>query len=359
MKGSVMNIYRPSPILCLLFFCLYGISPILAGENAEALEYLQKAKEAEFSAHDLAKQNPGPPSNEELGLLLDAIEWSEKAIHITPKGEIAEAAYLRIARAEIRCGRYWQAFLAVENSFPVLPAGQVPEASRIKARITLEKHIADALYDLGLRPIPGAEKGEKDIPINGYAGARQIYRAIVVNDRLSKVAPESYLRYAECALKMGDKQDAEDAYRSIIYRDFSAHPIADQARAALVRLILDKYKGKTEDIPRDVRVELDALQRVVRINAEGEDFERNMSSPVGQYQETPSQTALRLKQMQEEKDEAAAAALVRQAQAQLNNIKTDKARKSGLFLLQQTIDRYPQTPSAEVAKTLIKRYDRW
>ena len=315
-----------------------------------------RAEEKELAAHRLAAANPGEVGDAELVLLLDAIDVSMEIVRASGRGPAYAAAWHRIARCEFRCGRLWPAFEALERSFPEAPPGAPPpDMALVTARVTLQKRIGDALMIQGLRRVRDCRIDGQ--PANGYQAARKAYRAIVVNDRNHPDAPDAYLRYARCCVKLGDDKAAEEAYRSVFAIDYPGHPVARTARLELAQLYLDRYRAVNQDLPAAIRLEVDDLLRQAGLTAdEGRRFRGDIREIVHQAPDIPVDRPDDLRAAEAERDEAEAGELLRQAQAYFNNIKTRSARAAAVNLLRQVIERHPDTRAAEVARSLL---DRW
>ena len=154
-----------------------------------------------------------------------------------------------------RLGRLWAAFQATENSFP-----EEFEESGVMARVDLEAMIADTLFERGHRRAPGGW-GEPGRPgrdgVSGYAAARDVYEAVIVNYRLHPRAPHALVQYGICSVELKDLESAEGAFRQVI-REYLRSDAVVEARIRLAQTLLRKYRH-AHDLPDAVRHEVNQL----------------------------------------------------------------------------------------------------
>jgi len=279
-----------------------------AGKEFEILLALARGQYQETSDEEETKSN-----------LTEALAIYRQMIELGASGNMRREAFWGAARCCFRLGRLWEAFEAIEQSFP--PAFE-PQA--VAERVALEYQIAVCLMRYGAQQVPDAFADDK--PLTGYEAASRVFRAIVYNDARAAQAPLALLGEGDCLGESGDWQGAQKAYRRFL-REHPRHELAAEAKAALARaLVVSAAGGKSALVE-----EAAALAR----EAEAQEM-------IGE------RLRIRLEAYRRARQETLAADLLAKADFYLRQ-KTPQGRKSGVFTLREVMRQFPATKAAQQA----------
>ncbi len=253
----------------------------------------------------------------------------ERAVAAGLNGREHLEALFGLGRCQILQGELWEAFQNLEASFP----GEL-EAEAVSARVKVEFDLAQRLLKLAGQPVPGAVDDKKNL--TGWEAASRVFAAIVYNDPLASEAPAALLASGDCLERLGRWPEAEQNYRRLI----AAHPDTNEgrlARAALAELLV-RHRRESGRADRAAREAAQLLDEAIA----GEKPE-----PAGAGAGLKEKIAA----AQQARDEAQAADLIERARFYLRG--TERQRKSGLFVLQDAVHKYPQTKAAQEARKLL------
>jgi Uncharacterized protein conserved in bacteria len=245
--------------------------------------------------------------------------------------EAREEAWYGVARCEYRLDNWWRAFEALERSFP-----KTFEKNEIAGRIKLEMYIGERLWRMGSSPAPDAMAD--GIQLSGYQAASKVYGAAVFNQPTSDDAPLALLRQGDAASMEGRWTDATRYYRQVVQYFPESEP-AMQARSSLTESIYrsDHPVGFPEAARRDVASIMDDVERASNRLSE-ESLERRRRA-VTVANDLEAETKLR------------------HAKEYLQSFRVKKSRDAAVFLLGDIVSRYPDTPQAEEAASMLRDMD--
>ncbi len=305
-----------------------------AGRNVQAADAAAPATGGSEAVDDnirvlllLAKGSeiPGNTSEETRKNYQAALEVYEKILSAGVRGEGRRRAWLGAGRCHAKLGNLWQAYEAIERSFPpeLEPVG-------VQERVSLEFEIAERLEALGAGAVPDAGKGEKKL--SGLEAASRVLDRIVYNDPRSPEAPKALLRLGDCRVRLDDIEGAERAYRRLLAPSYTATPASFEARAALAKLLIGKDHGGNVP-PRVVKEATEYLRECALFK--------------------PKSDALkaRIKAARKQRVAAAGRDLLNQARFHLRQ----GNQKAGVFLLQDVLRKHPGTDAAREAEQILER----
>lgn len=242
--------------------------------------------------------------------------------------EAREEAWYGVARCEYRLGNWWRTFEALERSYP-------KEYSKpdVESRVKLEMFAADRLYSLREAIAPDAV--DEDKPLSGYMAAAKVYAAVAFNQPRNAQAPRAVLRGGDIAAFYGKWDEAERFYRQVV-KNYGDTDEAMQARASLMEVLYrrDWPSGFPEEGRRDIRLMRDDLERAGSNNSE--------------------LTKERLRRANSAGAEYEAEIKLNNAIDYMRSVRAGKkAQQAALFLLNDVIDKYPNTKAAADARRIL------
>lgn len=240
-------------------------------------------------------------------------------------GEVAEEAWFGVARCEFRLGNPWRAYLAAEQSFP-----HHYDARRVSERIGLQIDLAKALQAQGMTPVDTGEEEEKKTA--GFEAASRIYERIVYNDPQHPFAPEALLRAGDCHKEMGNYDQAEFRYRQLLTHYERSEEVR-LARPSLAEVLTRKHRASNPDAVRSEMTDLLPPQ------------ELDAQMPEAVRERTEAAFAVR--------NETEAESLYEKAKYYAS-AGGQRSRDAAIFLCEDILKRYPQTPSATEAQALLE-----
>lgn len=294
-----------------------GASPAAPRESA-ASRHAQAIPVERLFRTALAKEGEGEDGAAE------ALAIYRATLRNGATGEVAEEAWLGVARCELLLGNPWRAFLAVEQSFP-----SHYDARRVSERITLQIEIAKALEAQGMTPVDMGEGEEKKS--TGYEAASRIYERIVYNDPQHPFAPEALLRAGDCHRKIGNYDQAEFRYRQLLTHYEHAEAVG-LARPSLAEVLARRHRATNPDAVRSEVADL----------LPPEELEVEMSEAV--RERTQAAHAVR--------NETEAESMYEKARYYAGTGR--RGRSAAIFLCEDILKRFPGTPSAVEAQTLLE-----
>lgn len=257
-----------------------------------------------------------------------ALELYDKALALSKTPGQREALQLGRARSLYRLQRYLEAFAAVEASFPA----QEPPVDALLERCALEIQIGTALLARGKDPAGQTTEEEKSA--SGYAAASRVFAATLYNDPRGAKVPQALLGLGDAEAGRGRTEAATGAYLQLVSR-VPQHPLADVARIRASRLLAAAASHAGDD---------DRLARAQALLADLRHPPEALEAPVREEWEE-AQKALH---------EGAAGVMVRKAQYYLGG-NNRRAQKSGVFLLREVMQRFPDTRAANEAAAALKQ----
>ncbi len=301
--------------------------PVSPGMSIRQLEpYFALAKGSEAVALEAGRKGEEPVYREQLTKAIDAymaiIDMADAST------EAREEAWYGLARCEYRRGNWWQAFDALERSFP-----KKFERSEVAGRIKLEMFVGERLWRMGGEPVPGANP--EGTPLTGYQAASRVYAAAIFNQPTAKDAPLALLRRGDAAAMDKNWQEAAKYYRQVV----EYYPESDQAMQARSSLTESIYRqdwpgGFPEAARSDVALIMDDVERAdTRLSGEAQE---RRTRAVTLANENEAETKLR------------------HAKEYLKKVRTRKSRDGAVFLLGDVVSYYPNTPQAAEAAEILR-----
>ncbi|MDR0867482.1 MAG: tetratricopeptide repeat protein [Planctomycetota bacterium] len=273
---------------------------------------------------------------ERAGEFAEAKAIYRMALHNGAGGRNKDEAFLGLARCEEQEGNFWAAFLAVESSYPTrdellnLPAAE--RGDELARRAKMEMRYGDELSKLGDAETPATQDGKK---LNGYQAAAAIFYAVVYNNPQAPVARTALLRRGDCLKNAGDFAEAEKSYRMLI-NTFPDAPEVAAAKISLASALAEKTADNGGLRGREERETTDLLLST-------------STAPL------PPELREKLAATQSEIDENKAQTLLATVKNYYAKRLNSRDRHAATFLLNDILDRYPQTAAAaEAAKMLGK-----
>ncbi len=298
------------------------------GMSVRQLEpYFALAKGSEAMALESSQKGDEQVYREQLGKALDA--YMAIIAMADASTEAREEAWYGVARCEYRRGNWWQAFDALERSFP-----KKFEKGEVAGRIKLEMYIGERLWRMGNDPVAGANPD--GAPLTGYQAASRVYAAAIFNQPTAQDAPLALLRRGDAAALEKDWKEAAKFYRQVI-EYYPESEQAMQARSSLTESIYrqDWPAGFPEAARSDVALIMDDVERAdSRLS---DDALERRKRAVTVANDLEAETKLR------------------QAKGYLKSIRVRKSRDAAVFLLGDIVSFYPNTPQAGEAADLLRR----
>ncbi len=267
----------------------------------------------------------------------DAKAIYRMAIHNGAQGFELEEAYMGLARCEFRQGNYWNAFEALESSFP-----KEFDQDGVALRIKMELDLAGRLARMGKREATGAPF-KKDINgnmlpdrISCLEASAIIYKAITFNDPKGPYAPRGLLMSGRCYNELGMYKQSEDEYRHLV-ETYPESVETEKAQAELVEVLAKKNAAADKGIEGEVQDEVQ--DRLLQAKAVAK------NSP----------------EMAESVERANAALADTQSKAMLDKAEfyisrgNSKSLSAAKFLLNDIIKRFPQTAAAKIAAERLEK----
>jgi tetratricopeptide (TPR) repeat protein len=250
-----------------------------------------------------------------------ALGLYRRAAEMAVPGESREYAWFGIGRCEARRGRLWSAFEALERSFPPTYV-----SGEVERRVALQMRIGRALMALGTEPVPDLPDGEKSL--SGLAAASRVFQRVVYNHPNSREAAEALLLRGDCLRAVGDRSEAEIAYRRAIRRreTWSGGWVATAALAELLIRAAPEGPGRAEALD-----EAEALLE-----------------SAGSVPRPPEALATRLRSARALLRETRAADGLARALFYLER-GGGRHRQAAVFSLREVIRRFPGTEAADTA----------
>ncbi|MCC8189889.1 MAG: tetratricopeptide repeat protein [Planctomycetes bacterium] len=242
--------------------------------------------------------------------------------------EAREEAWYGVARCEYRRGNWWQAFDALERSFP-----KAYERGEVEGRIKLEMFIGERLWRIGPDPVAGT--GGDDGPLTGYQAASLVYEKAIFNQPSAQDAPVALLRRGDAASLAENWEEAVRHYRQVV----EYYPESDQAMQARSSLTEAVYRqewvgGFPEAGRDDVGRLMDDVERQYgRLSPEAE--ERRLRA-VALANSLEAETKLA------------------HAKSYLTSVRVRKSRDAAVFLLGEVVSRFPETEQAGEAAAILR-----
>lgn len=333
--SSLWGVCRGTWILfCLLAFSLSpSLSSLRADEGAErAAGASEAARQAAASRQAsaipverlfrtaLEREEEGEDGAE------DALAIYRAALRNGATGMVGEEAWLGVARCEHRLGNHWRAFLASEQSFP-----SQYDARRVSERLALQIRIAEALEAQGAALVAGGEGDGDGKKRSGFEAASRIYERIVYNDPQHPFAARALLRAGDCYLEIGDLDQAEMKYRQVMTH-YERSEEMQLARLSLAKVLSLKHPRTGHD---GVRSEVSELLPPPEMGASLPDEVRERA-----------EAALAVH------NQAEAESLFEKARYYAST-GGRRGRDAAIFLCEDILKRYPDTPSAAEAQALL------
>jgi TolA-binding protein len=289
---------------------------------------------------------PPPPRNllylaakdhERGGNFAEAKAVYRMALHNGVTGAARREAFLGLARCEESEGNYWEAFKAVESSFPakedllaLAPAARGDEISR---RLAAEMRLAAALAPHG-----AAEVGRKasGAAVTGWQAAAEVYYAVVYNNPQSELARQALVKRGDILRQAGDYAEAERSYRLLI-NSFPDTPEVVEAQISLAGLLAEKTAAEG-GLRGDAERETVAIFRTAATLP-------NLAAPLKEKLQDAQQA------VNENKAQALLAKVTHYYLPRGNRRERDAAK----WMLNDIITRYPATTAATAARELLPK----
>ncbi len=260
----------------------------------------------------------------------DAMSIYRMAVHNGAQGRALEEAYLGLARCEYAQGNHWQAFRAVESSFP-----KEFDRTALDLRARMELDLGEKLVQRAGQPVDGAlDKDGKTL--NGFQAALQIFDAMIYNDQKGPLIPRALRRKAYCLTQLKDYDEAEKTY-FILQNSFAYSPENAPAKLELIELLALKTKG-------DGGIKARRQEQVVEML-------REVKTDPGS--DTP--------EIKQKIEQAEAAVRENQAAARLQEVRYHlkrggaKDEAAAKFLLEDILRLYPDAESAKEAQKMLDK----
>lgn len=246
------------------------------------------------------------------------------------QGRALEEAFMGLARCEYARGNYWQAFLAIEASYP-----KEFDRAALDLRSRMEADLAEKMIAKANAPVEGAQ-GKNGKPLNGYQAAVAIFDAMIYNDQKGPLIPAALRRKAFCQTQLKDYDEAEKTY-FVLQNSFPYSQENAPAKLELIELLALKTKGEGG-------IKARRQEQVVEMLREVE------ASPAGDNPE-----------IKQKMEAAKAAVRENQAAAKIEQAKTylkrggTKENAAAKFLLEDVLRLYPDAESAKEAQTMLQK----
>lgn len=260
----------------------------------------------------------------------EAMSIYRMALHNGAKGRASDEAYLGLARCEYARGDYWQAFRAVESSYP-----QEFDRAELDLRSRMELELGKLLMQRAGQPVAGAlDKDGKTL--NGYQTAEIVFESVVYNDPKSVLAPQALRHKAQCQKELRRYEDAKKSYY-MLTNSYPFSPEKAQASLELIELMALMTKDTGGIKPAD-------QERVVNILRSNKASSNN-ADPAFREKITQAETAVKENQ---------ATARLGEAKFYLKR-GGDKANAAAKFMLEDILRHYPDAAAAKEAQELLHK----
>ncbi len=286
------------------------------GKEFEILLALARGQQEETADEEENRRN-----------MAEALSLYQQMIDLGATDSMRREAFWGIAVCCFRLGRLWEAYKAVEQSFP-----ESFEPKAVAERTALEYQIALGLMRFGNELAPNAAADGRDL--TGYEAASRVFHAIVYNDARAVESPFALVGEGDCLAEIGDWPGAQKAYRRFL-REHARHEMAAEVKAALARALVAAGGVKAA-----------ALEEAAALAREAE-----TAGEVGE------RLRLRLEAYRLARQEIMAAELLDKADFYVRQ-KTAQGRKAALFTWQEVMRKYPETKAAKAAAARLATWGK-
>lgn len=260
----------------------------------------------------------------------DAMSIYRMAVHNGAQGRALQEAYLGLARCEYARGNYWQAFRAVESSYP-----KEFDRAELDLRAQMEMDLGQLLQKQSAQKVGDAmDKDGK--PLSGYQAAAQVYESVVYNDPKGPYTPTALRRRAQCLKELKDYDEAEKTYYTLS-NTFPHSKENIEAKLELIELLALKTKD-TGGIKAQDQDRVTDMIRQAKTRQESND-------PSYKQKIEQAETALA---------ENRAAARLQEAKFYIKR-GGDKAESAAKFILEDILRLYPDTTAAKEARQMFDK----
>lgn len=260
-----------------------------------------------------------------------ALKVFELVISRNPEPGLLKKAYFGKGKSLYRLKKYLDSFIALEQSFPLRPI-----TSEISERCRLQFIIGKKIAELKNAYV-GRPKGIFRKRENGYQAAIRIFKAVIYNDPQGVIVPQVMLEMGDAYYSLGKFRAAYKTYIELT-RLFPENPLVEIARIKAAKCLADNSSA-VAGRSRGSQEKEDTLEaeRLLK-KAEKSDLLKKNVALKKEY--TSARNMLSVKAADEQ---------LQAAEFYLKK-SDERSRKSGLFVLQEILRRYPGTSAASAAK---------